>query len=294
MFLIVILLAVCKGSEDLSKANLGPLIQFLYKLHSRKEVTETEECTLPDILANSELKSLTQLQNKDSKAQKLNKLIESGKNQVDKSYSKLLHNIEHTKFLTDQRCQDNFYFLEQLTETKANLQRVQTLRETFEEYFSPKVVALQLESFTDKLAGFDNSIDSDLNALLTKLEHKLLAQFKLMENLQMKGAKNLVEWDTVMEKESAQHLEQIERQELSNANVERDLKTANNRSKLFHQVWEASKSAREKAQSLCKLQEEYLDQKAQLDTQVQEALEELLFIFSSQFPEYKEFTLGNL
>ena len=130
------------------------------------------------------------------------------------------------------------------------------------------------------------NLDSDLNILLDQLSVYITQSVKALEEREIKIANDVVRWEGELQKESAQYLDQIERKNLQIKKIERDHQSVQELRGFNQELWKYAKYAREEIENNKETFKRFNDVEIARRKHTNEAIEEALYIFETQFPEY--------
>lgn len=134
-----------------------------------------------------------------------------------------------------------------------------------------------------------STLDSDLSILLDNLHDFIITSTKDLENREIKTAHDIVTWELELQKESAQLLDEIERKKMHEQKLQRDKKRMEDLKNISNGLWEDSKLARKGLDEILKNFKKFENIEVQRRTHTDEAVEEALYVFETQFPEYAEY-----
>ncbi|OMJ76129.1 hypothetical protein SteCoe_24572 [Stentor coeruleus] len=129
-------------------------------------------------------------------------------------------------------------------------------------------------------------LDSDLGIILDKLLLFVQQSQKTLEEREIKTAHDIVAWEMELQKESAQLLDEIERKNLQIQKIQRDIERKNNLKNINYDVWSDVKALRENMKDSLDSFEKYEKTERDRRKHTNEAAEEALYVFETQFPEY--------
>lgn len=131
-----------------------------------------------------------------------------------------------------------------------------------------------------------NYLDSDLGIILDKLLLFVQQSQKTLEEREIKTAHDIVAWEMELQKESAQLLDEIERKNLQIQKIQRDIERKNDLKSINYDVWNDVKALRENMKDSLENFEKYEKIERDRRKHTNEAAEEALYVFETQFPEY--------
>ena len=133
------------------------------------------------------------------------------------------------------------------------------------------------------------NLDSDLGIILDQLHNFVVKSTEELENREIKTAHDIVMWEMELQKESAQLLDEIERKKMQIQKLERDSVRLGRLKDLSTDLWENSKDSREIIQEAIENFGAFENLESERRKHTNEAIEEALYVFETQFPEYAQY-----
>lgn len=212
--------------------------------------------------------------------------LTEAQNYIAETNRRLTHNANQIPELKETRCSENLKFIQDLLKCKGTLSEIQEIRGSLSDMYKSPVLLQKAEKLLQKdLMKAEN----DIEILLDNLESKVTQEISLLETKEIQMANDFVKWQTELEKESGQMLDEIERKNSSISKIRRDLQTSSDFLSQYKSLLWSLASASDSQSAACEVSSTYSTEESKSLQLIEEALEESLYIFETQFTELSQY-----